>query len=123
MANILAEDNFGCIFLIPIGSGEGLVPTRQQAIAWNNAAQIHTRIYVALGGDELNNKWVANSDRWNKLQTHQAVFRNYIVLFFTAFIISILHAVAHVKWEVIILINPSVHPSVCLSVDDMVSGA
>ena len=31
----------------------GLAPDRRQAIIWTNADQIHLRIYVALGGDEL----------------------------------------------------------------------
>ena len=30
-----------------------LAPDRRQAIIWTNADQIHLRIYVALGGDEL----------------------------------------------------------------------
>ena len=36
-----------------IGSGNGLVPNRWQAIAWTNADLIHWCIYTALGGDEL----------------------------------------------------------------------
>ena len=36
-----------------IGLDNGLVPNRQQAIIWPNAALIHWRIYAALGGDEL----------------------------------------------------------------------
>ena len=36
-----------------IGSGNGLMPNRRQAITWNNADPVHWHIYVALGGDEL----------------------------------------------------------------------
>ena len=36
-----------------IGSDNGLVPNRRQAIIWTNADPIHWRIYAALGGDEL----------------------------------------------------------------------
>ena len=31
----------------------GLVPNRRQAIIWNNADQMHVRIYSALRGDKL----------------------------------------------------------------------
>ena len=39
-----------------IGSGNGLAPTRRQAIIWTNAGPVHRRIYMhaALGGDQLN---------------------------------------------------------------------
>ena len=36
-----------------IGSSNGLVPNRWQAITWTNGYPVHWRIYVALGGDEL----------------------------------------------------------------------
>ena len=36
-----------------IGLGNGWASNRRQAIIWINAVQIHWRIYVALGGDEL----------------------------------------------------------------------
>ena len=36
-----------------IGSNNGLVPKRRQAIIWTNADPINRRIYPALGGDEL----------------------------------------------------------------------
>ena len=36
-----------------IGSGNGLVPNRRQAITWTNDGPVHWRIYAALGGDEL----------------------------------------------------------------------
>ena len=36
-----------------IGSGNGLVPNRRQAITWINADPVHQRIYMVLGGDEL----------------------------------------------------------------------
>ena len=39
---------------VRIGSGNGLAPTRRQAITWINADPIHWRIYGALGEDELN---------------------------------------------------------------------
>ena len=35
------------------GSGNGLVPSRQQAITWINTDPIHLRIFAALGGDQL----------------------------------------------------------------------
>ena len=35
------------------GSGNGLGPTKRQAIAWTNVDPVHWRIYAALGGDEL----------------------------------------------------------------------
>ena len=77
MTAILADDIFKCIFLndndiIPIqislkfvsmnwfdkktsiGSGNGLVPKRRQAITWSNIDQVYCRVYAAaLGGDEL----------------------------------------------------------------------
>ena len=37
-----------------IGWGNGLVPTRGQAITWTNADPVLWRIYAALGGDESN---------------------------------------------------------------------
>ena len=36
-----------------IGSGNGLVPNRRQAIAWTNDDPVHWHIYAALGGNEL----------------------------------------------------------------------
>ena len=39
--------------LVNIGWGNGLVPTRWQAITWTNADPVHRRIYAAPGGDEL----------------------------------------------------------------------
>ena len=36
-----------------IGSDNGLTPNRRQAIVRTNADLIHSRIYAALGGDEL----------------------------------------------------------------------
>ena len=36
-----------------IGSGNGLVPNRQQAITWTKADPVHRRICTTLGGDEL----------------------------------------------------------------------
>ena len=36
-----------------IGSDNGLVQYRRQAIIWTNADTVHWRIYAALGGDEL----------------------------------------------------------------------
>ena len=36
-----------------IGSDDGLVPIRWQAIIWTNADPVHWSIYAALGGDEL----------------------------------------------------------------------
>ena len=36
-----------------IGSGNGLVPKRPQAITWTNADPVHLCIYTALGGNEL----------------------------------------------------------------------
>ena len=78
MSTTLADDNFKCIFLnenyrVPIrfslkfvprspnwqcasiGSGNGLVPNRRQAITWINANRFHWRIYAALGGYEFKN--------------------------------------------------------------------
>ena len=74
MATIMADDIFKCIFLnendelqfkihwnlfqesnwqySSIGSGNGLVPNRRQAITWTN--DDHWRIIAALEGDELN---------------------------------------------------------------------
>ena len=40
--------------LANISSGNGLSPTRRQAITWTNANPVYWRIYAALGGDELN---------------------------------------------------------------------
>ena len=37
-----------------IGWGKGLVLKRRQVITWTNADLVHWRIYVTLGGDELN---------------------------------------------------------------------
>ena len=37
----------------------GLTPNRQQAIIWTNADHIHWRIYAALGGDELKQRYHA----------------------------------------------------------------
>ena len=37
-----------------IGSGNDLSPVRHQAISWTNAAPVHRCIYVAPGGDALN---------------------------------------------------------------------
>ena len=37
---------------INIGSDNGLVPNRRQAIIWTNANPIHWLIYAALGGDQ-----------------------------------------------------------------------
>ena len=77
MDAIVADNIFKCIFLnendrIPIqisvkfvprspidkkgsiGSGNGLVPNRQQAITRTNDDTVHWHIYVALGGVELN---------------------------------------------------------------------
>ena len=73
MADILPNNNFGCIFvnendkiviqismkfvsrsqltITSIDSGNGLSPVRRQAIAWNNADSVHC---AALGGDESN---------------------------------------------------------------------
>ena len=72
MATIFADDNFKCIFLnenftkicsqesnwqwTGIGSGNGLAPTRWQAITRTNADPVHWRIYVALGGRRVNAK-------------------------------------------------------------------
>ena len=39
---------------VSICSGNGLAPTRRQAITWSNVDPVHWRIYAALGGDELN---------------------------------------------------------------------
>ena len=36
-----------------IGSGNGLVPNRRQAITWTNLDPVHLCMYAALGGDEL----------------------------------------------------------------------
>ena len=36
-----------------IGCGNGLVPSRRQAIIWTNVDPVHRRIYGALGGDEF----------------------------------------------------------------------
>ena len=36
-----------------IGSGNGLVPNRRQAITWTKADPVHRRINTTLGGDEL----------------------------------------------------------------------
>ena len=38
---------------VSIGSGNGLAPSRWQAITWTNADLVHWRIYAALSGDEL----------------------------------------------------------------------
>ena len=38
---------------IGFGSGNGLAPNRWQAITRTNADPVHRRIYLALGGDEL----------------------------------------------------------------------
>ena len=38
---------------VSTGSGNGLAPTRRQAIIWTNADLVQWRIYAALGGDEL----------------------------------------------------------------------
>ena len=38
---------------VNIGSGNGLVPKRRQAIAWINAEPEHWCVYAALGLDEL----------------------------------------------------------------------
>ena len=68
MATILADNIFKLIFLnkngriltqislkfVPsIGSGNGLAPSRGQAITWTNDDPVHWGIYAALGGDEL----------------------------------------------------------------------
>ena len=63
------DDIFKCIFVneefciliqisrkfVPkgIGSGNGLVSNRRQAITWTNADPVLRRIYTSLGGDEL----------------------------------------------------------------------
>ena len=39
---------------VSIGSDNGLAPSRRQAIIWSDADPVHWRIYMALGGDELN---------------------------------------------------------------------
>ena len=39
--------------MVSIGSGNGLVPNRRQAITWTNVEPVHWRIYAALGGDEF----------------------------------------------------------------------
>ena len=45
--------------LASIGSGNGLVPNRRQAITWTSEDPVNWRIYAALGGDELRQKrWV-----------------------------------------------------------------
>ena len=36
-----------------IGSGNGVVRNRRQAITWTNADPFHLRVYAALGRDEL----------------------------------------------------------------------
>ena len=36
-----------------IGTDNGLMPNRQQAIIWTSADPIHWRMYATLGGDEL----------------------------------------------------------------------
>ena len=38
---------------VSIGSGNGVAPSRWQAITWTNADQVHQRIYATLGGDEV----------------------------------------------------------------------
>ena len=38
---------------VSIGSGNGLAPSRRQAIIWTNADPVHRCIYVALGGDDI----------------------------------------------------------------------
>ena len=38
---------------VSIGSDNGLIPSRRQAIIWTNADPVQCRIYAALGGDEL----------------------------------------------------------------------
>ena len=53
-------DNTPALLLF-IGSGNGLAPSRRQAIIWTNADPIHWRIYAALGGDELNEMEVAKT--------------------------------------------------------------
>ena len=40
---------------VSIGSDNGLVSSRQQAIIWTNVNPFHWRKYAALGGDKLNN--------------------------------------------------------------------
>ena len=45
------------LIISSIGSGNGLAPTRPQAITWPNADPVHLRIYAALGGDELSISW------------------------------------------------------------------
>ena len=39
--------------IFSIGSDNGLVPNRQQAIIWTNGDAVHWCIYAELGGDEL----------------------------------------------------------------------
>ena len=44
------------MYRVNIGSGNGLVLNRGQPITRNNADPVHRRIYVALGGDYLNQR-------------------------------------------------------------------
>ena len=49
--------------MVGIGSGNGLVPNRQQAMTWTDVTPVHQHIYAALGGDELTH-WTWHNLEW-----------------------------------------------------------
>ena len=50
----VSQTAFSLFMNAKIGSGNGLVPNRQQTIIWTNADPVGWCIYPALGVDELN---------------------------------------------------------------------
>ena len=64
-----------------IGTDNGLMPNRQQAIIWTNADPIHWRIYATLEGDELTQMFIANvwkpfSTVWSPMSNIHYLSRN-----------------------------------------------
>ena len=48
------------LLLVNAGSGNGLVPNRQQTVIWTSADLVQWRINAAQGGDELRQNATAN---------------------------------------------------------------
>ena len=60
-----------------MGSGNGLVLNRRQAIAWTNDGPVHWRIYAALGGGELR---PINGPRLTSFQEDWQLFEDVLVI-------------------------------------------
>ena len=79
---------------VSVGSGNGLAPTRRQAITWTNTEPFHWRIYAALGGYALIKSLIVPNILWSyaaQISTPYGVLLATSFLAVQVFLIKLIH--------------------------------